>query len=108
MIRNQRDDEIPKLFLYSQLLLALSKNEAKYGTTGTAAKFWAVWKEEMDADAVVKLVNTRLRPSRRTGCSATVSQYVRAYFETWSSKPRESPTRTGRSTASAGRSGCWN
>src|SRR4051812_28810462 len=34
-LRNQRDDEIPKLFLYSQLLLAVSKNEAKYGTTGT-------------------------------------------------------------------------
>ena len=49
--RNQRDDEIPKLFLYSQLLLAVSKNEAKYGTTGTPAKFWAVWKEEVDADA---------------------------------------------------------
>jgi len=39
MIRNQRDDEIPKLFLYSQLLLALTKNEAKYGTTATSAKF---------------------------------------------------------------------
>ncbi len=45
-IRNQKDDEIPYLFLYSQLLLALSKNEAKYATTGTPAKFWAVWRED--------------------------------------------------------------
>ena len=45
-IRNQKDDEIPKLFLYSQLLLAISKNEAKYATTGTPAKFWSVWREE--------------------------------------------------------------
>lgn len=45
MIRNQRDDEIPKLFGYAQLLVALSKNESKYGTVGTAAKFWAMWKE---------------------------------------------------------------
>ena len=45
-IRNQKDDEIPHLFLYSQLLLALSKNEAKYATTGTPAKFWSVWREE--------------------------------------------------------------
>jgi len=45
-IRNQKDDEIPHLFLYSQLLLALSKNEAKYATTGTPAKFWAVWRED--------------------------------------------------------------
>ena len=45
-IRNQKDDEIPHLFLYSQLLLALSKNEAKYATTGTPLKFWSVWREE--------------------------------------------------------------
>ncbi len=45
-IRNQKDDEIPRLFLYSQLLLVLSKNEAKYATTGTPAKFWAVWRED--------------------------------------------------------------
>ena len=48
-LRNQRDDEIPKLFLYSQLLLAVSKNEARYGTTGTGKKFWSVWKEDVDA-----------------------------------------------------------
>lgn len=44
-LRNQKDGEIPQLFLYSQLLLVLSKNEAKYATTGTPAKFWAVWRE---------------------------------------------------------------
>ncbi len=44
-IRNQKDDEIPHLFLYSQLLLVLSKNEARYATTGTAAKFWGTWRE---------------------------------------------------------------
>ncbi|MEI6846697.1 MAG: HsdR family type I site-specific deoxyribonuclease [Chlorobiaceae bacterium] len=44
-IRNQNDDHIPKLFIYTQLLLALNKNSAMYATTGTAAKFWSVWKE---------------------------------------------------------------
>lgn len=44
-IRNQNDAYIPKLFVYSQLVLALNKNSAKYATTGTAAKFWSVWKE---------------------------------------------------------------
>lgn len=44
-VRNQKDEYIPRLFQYSQLLLAVSKNEAKYATAGTAAKFWAVWKE---------------------------------------------------------------
>ncbi|MCD6388980.1 MAG: type I restriction endonuclease subunit R [Desulfobulbaceae bacterium] len=45
-IRNQKDDEIPHLFIYSQLLLVLSKNEAKYATTGTPLRFWSVWREE--------------------------------------------------------------
>jgi type I restriction enzyme R subunit len=58
-LRNQRDDEIPKLFLYSQLLLAVSKNEAKYGTTGTALKFWSVWKEDVDAELAPYLTHNR-------------------------------------------------
>lgn len=47
-IRNQKEDEIPNLFVYSQILIALSKNEAKYGTTGTPLKFWAIWREKTD------------------------------------------------------------
>lgn len=46
-IRNQNDDYIPKLFVYTQLLLALNKNSAMFATTGTAAKFWSVWKEPL-------------------------------------------------------------
>jgi len=41
----QEKDGIPQLFLYPQLLLALARTEAAYGTTGTAPKFWSVWKE---------------------------------------------------------------
>ncbi len=44
-IRNQKPEEIPKLFIYSQLLLSVSKNEANYATVGTALKFWAFWRE---------------------------------------------------------------
>lgn len=47
MIRNQRDEYIPKLYTYTQLVIATNKNEVKYATIGTPAKFWAVWKEEI-------------------------------------------------------------
>lgn len=51
MIRNQRDEYIPKLFTYAQMVLAVAKNEARYATVGTPAKFWSKWKEEVaDAD----------------------------------------------------------
>lgn len=52
-LRNQRDDEIPHLFLYSQLLLAVSKNDALYATTFTKKEFWAVWREETPNEADV-------------------------------------------------------
>lgn len=45
-LRNQKTDEIPELFTFSQILLSLAQNQAKYGTTGTSEEFWAVWKEE--------------------------------------------------------------
>ncbi|WPJ97767.1 type I restriction endonuclease subunit R [Coraliomargarita algicola] len=44
-VRNQNEDYIPKLFTYTQLLLSVNKNQALYATTGTALKFWGVWKE---------------------------------------------------------------
>ncbi|MBI2802474.1 MAG: type I restriction endonuclease subunit R [Gammaproteobacteria bacterium] len=50
MIRNQRDEYIPRLFTYAQMVLAVNKNEARYGATGTPAKFWSKWKEDI-ADA---------------------------------------------------------
>lgn len=50
-LRNQRPDEIPQLFAYSQLLLSINGNEGRYGTCGTPAKFWAAWREEDISDA---------------------------------------------------------
>jgi type I restriction enzyme R subunit len=56
-IRNQKkEDGIPKLFHYSQLLLAVQPNEVKYGTTDTAAKFWGYWHEQGSVEAPVKKI----------------------------------------------------
>lgn len=44
-LRNQQDDGIRELYLYSNLLLALAVHENKYATTGTPKEFWGVWKE---------------------------------------------------------------
>jgi type I restriction enzyme R subunit len=49
----QEADGIPQLFLYSQLLLALARDKAEYGTTGTPRKFWSGWREE-NADAEIR------------------------------------------------------
>ncbi|QVL30289.1 type I restriction endonuclease subunit R [Telmatocola sphagniphila] len=87
-LRNQRDDEIPKLFLYSQLLLGVSKNEAKYGTTGTALKFWSVWKEEVDT-ILSPIVNKPLTTKQKDRLFSARDPMVRTYFENLEKKKRE-------------------
>jgi type I restriction enzyme, R subunit len=60
-IRNQGQQEIPHLFAYSQLLLAVNGHEGLYATCGTKDKFWAKWKEEQIPEAeFVRLKNHKL------------------------------------------------
>ncbi|WP_406665343.1 type I restriction endonuclease subunit R [Gallaecimonas sp. GXIMD1310] len=58
-LRNQRHDEIPLLFAYSQLLLSINGNDGRYGTCGTPAKFWAAWREEDISDAQMHTTKNR-------------------------------------------------
>ena len=83
-IRNQKEGEIPKLFIYSQLLMAISKNNAKYATTGTPLKFWSVWREKSDnfEERVQQIVNKQLTPE----------QVSRMYsWSEWVASEREKP-----------------
>jgi len=58
-LRNQRHDEIPLLFAYSQLLLSINGNEGRYGTCGTPSKFWAAWREEDISDAEMYAIKNK-------------------------------------------------
>lgn len=58
-LRNQRHDEIPLLFAYSQLLLSINGNEGRYGTCGTPQKFWAAWREEDISDAEMYAIKNK-------------------------------------------------
>lgn len=62
-LRNQRPDEIPQLFAYAQLLLAVNHSEGRYGTTGTPKKFWARWREEAFDDAQLTQWKNRALPA---------------------------------------------
>ena len=90
-IRNQKEDGIPHLFQYAQLLLAVNKNGALYATAGTPAKFWAVWREEgLDEEAVAATVHAPLAPATHDRLFADRSQYVRSYFAALATEgPRE-------------------
>ena len=60
--KEQGKDEIAHLFKYIQLTIAANGSEARYGTTGTAFKFYSVWKEQDEAKAKESLksvINSR-------------------------------------------------
>ena len=110
-IRNQKEDEIPKLFLYSQILMALSKNEAKYATTGTPAKFWSVWKEDLDEKELNKVVNRPLSTEQKAALYSRPilsRTHVRLSIY-WNLLDHASQLfRTEPYTPYAVRSGCWS
>lgn len=87
-IRNQKEDEIPKLFIYSQILMGVSKNAAKYATTGTGMKFWSTWKEQATGAApaelpcsLAELVRRPLREEQKKRLFALRDHVVRTFFD---------------------------
>jgi type I restriction enzyme R subunit len=81
-LRNQKQDGIPALHAYAQLLLSISGQDGRYGTTATPAKFWSLWREEaIAADEITALVNTRLGQENRRQLFATRPHHVRAHFD---------------------------
>lgn len=82
MIRNQREEYIPKLFTYTQVLVGVNKNGGQYATTGTPAKFWALWREQFDdAKAVTAVVNAPLKPQDRDALFSGDFAVARAFFD---------------------------
>jgi len=77
-IRNQNDDYIPKLFIYAQLVLAVNKNSAMYATTGSAAKFWGIWKERDNGQW--KMDNGKLLEIKNKPLSEDIRKKIEAIF----------------------------
>ena len=81
-IRNWQGDEIPHLFLFSQLVIGLNKNEGSYGTTGTPIKFWAKWREMRDVDAEISAaINGAVRLEDHEKLFKGVFAYAKRAFE---------------------------
>jgi len=88
-LRNQQEDGIRSLYLYTQTLLSLSTNEGRYAATGTPEKFWAHWEEKYSSQEakdscekkVIKLRNTPLTNEVKSKLFNDRFGYVRGYFE---------------------------
>src|SRR5690606_20859660 len=83
-LRNQKTDEIPELFTFSQILLSVAQNRAKYATTGTPDEFWAVWKEAdskaQEAELSV-LINKPLSSAEKAKIFSERQRHIRVEME---------------------------
>ncbi|MBL0162082.1 MAG: type I restriction endonuclease subunit R [Xanthomonadales bacterium] len=87
-LRNQRNDEIPALYVYAQLLLAISGSDGRYATTRTAKKFWSSWREELIAESEFgRIKGSALSVDQHEALFADKSSAMRAYFEMLWSQP---------------------
>ncbi|XOV82904.1 MAG: type I restriction endonuclease subunit R [bacterium] len=81
-IRNQKTDEIPKLFAYSQILMSISGTDARFGTTRTPKKFWANWRdEEFDEAHFHEVKNRPIDDAFKDVLFAGRPAKVRKFFE---------------------------
>lgn len=81
-LRNQRSDEIPQLFAYTQLLLSISGVSGRYGTCMTPKKFWAAWREEELSDLeMAKLKNSQLSVATKSEIFAKRSKSDLVWYE---------------------------
>lgn len=87
-LRNQQEDGVRGLYVYSQLILSLATQEAAYGTNGTPEKFWSKWLEKFNSDeeectynlTLHELKNQKLLGSVKDQVFADRFKYVRQYF----------------------------
>jgi len=88
-LRNQQEDGIRSLYVYSQLTLSLSTQDGSYATNGTSEKFWAKWTEKFENDEDEKnyktelqgLKNQPMETEQKNKLFGDRFRYVRQYFD---------------------------
>jgi type I restriction enzyme R subunit len=88
-LRNQQEDGIRSLYVYSQLALSIATQEAAFATNATPEKFWSKWQEKFSNDEeernyrskLQELKNQPLLSSVKENLFAERFKYVRQYFD---------------------------
>jgi type I restriction enzyme R subunit len=88
-LRNQQEDGIRSLYVYSQLILSIATQEAAYATNATPEKFWAKWNEKFNSDEeerkyknkLLEFKNNPLPMSIKESIFSDRFKYVRQYFD---------------------------
>ena len=94
-LRNQQEDGIRALYVYSQITMSIATQEAAYATNATPEKFWAKWIEKFEGDSeaernveqekykqhLQELKNQPLPIEQKEKLFADRFKYVRKYFD---------------------------
>lgn len=88
-LRNQQEDGIRSLYVYSQLTLSIATQDAAYATNATPEKFWAKWQEKFNGTSEEQEYKSTLNNVKNTPIAMAVSdlmfsdrfKYVRRYFD---------------------------
>lgn len=88
-LRNQQEDGIRSLYVYSQLTLSIATQEAAYATNATPEKFWAKWHEKFNSDEEESNYKNKLQEFKNKPLPISIKEqlfsdrfkYVRQYFD---------------------------
>ncbi len=88
-LRNQQEDGIRSLYVYSQFTLSFATQEAAYATNATPEKFWAKWQEKLSSDEEERNYQTTLKELKNKPLPVSIKEqlfsdrfrYVRQYFD---------------------------
>lgn len=88
-LRNQQEDGIRSLYVYSQLTLSITTQEAAYATNATPEKFWAKWHEKFNSDEEERNFKSKLQEFKNKPLPSSIKEqlfsdrfkYVRQYFD---------------------------
>lgn len=88
-LRNQQEDGIRSLYVYSQLTLSIATQEAAYATNATPEKFWAKWQEKFSKDEEERNFKSKLQELKNKPLAVSIKEqlfsdrfkYVRQYFD---------------------------
>jgi type I restriction enzyme R subunit len=88
-LRNQHEDGIRGLYVYSQLSLSIATQEASYATNATPEKFWSKWQEKFESETeekefkqeLISLKNKALTIDKKDKLFSDRFRYVRNYFD---------------------------
>ncbi len=88
-LRSQQEDGIRSLYVYAQVLLSISCNEALYATNATSEKFWSKWEEKFITtqeendykNNLLEIKNQPLPVEQKEKLFSERFRYVREYFD---------------------------